>query len=88
MQRMGTVSGKTVDSLGNVWSCVDCQVVEGPHNLSKGEASFWGAFLMVGEQGIRLERNGESGAARFRHHVVGLEEFLCEAGLADVLCTS
>ena len=37
MEGVSTVPGQSVDSLCNIRSCVDCQVVEGSHNLGKGK---------------------------------------------------
>ena len=70
IEGVGTVPGQSVDSLGNVRSGVDCQVVEGSYNLSKGETSVWGVLFRVGEGGIRLEWNGEPGAVGLREHAV------------------
>ena len=47
MEGVSTVPGQSVDSLGNVRSGVDCQVVEGSYNLGKGKTSVWGVLFRI-----------------------------------------
>jgi hypothetical protein len=84
MEGVSTVPGQSVDSLCNVRSGVDCQVVEGSYNLGKGKARVWCVLFRIREGSIRLQWDGEPGAVGLREHAVCLEQVLSEPGLADV----